>query len=69
MSEKRRAWRAAWETIERARQEITTYMDTYHHRHHFGIGTAPPPRPGRTYKPERPEPTTETGSTSVPPGQ
>ena len=69
---KRCAWRAEWETIGQARTEIAAYIDTYHHRPHSGLGYRTPeklPPPGaapKIYKPERPEPTTRTGSTSFP---
>ena len=72
---RRCAWRTAWETIDQARREISTYIDSYRHRPHSGIGYRTRPKsqqPGKTrsrirpsYKPQRPEPSTTTGSTSL----
>ncbi len=35
---KRLAWRAEWETLDHARQDITSYVNSYQHRPHSGIG-------------------------------
>ena len=47
---KRCAWRAEWETIDHARREITTYIDTYHHRPHSGIGYRTPAEVAQTWR-------------------
>ena len=47
---KRCAWRAEWETIDQARQEITTYIDSYHHRPHSGIGYRTPAEIAETWR-------------------
>lgn len=36
------AWRTAWEIVEQARTEIAAHIETYHHRHHSGIGYRTP---------------------------
>jgi len=47
---KRCAWRAEWETIDQARREITTYIDTYHHRPHSGVGYRTPTEVAETWR-------------------
>ena len=47
---KRCAWRAEWETIDHARREITTYIDTYQHRPHSGIGYRTPAEVAQTWR-------------------
>jgi putative transposase len=47
---KRCAWRTEWETIDQARTEITTYIDTYHHRPHSGIGYHTPAELAETWR-------------------
>lgn len=39
---KRCAWRAEWETIEHARKEIGTYIESYHARPHSGLAYRSP---------------------------
>ena len=39
---KRCAWRAEWETIDQARDDIAAYIDSYHHRPHSGLGYRTP---------------------------
>ena len=46
---KRCAWRTEWETIEQARHEIATYIDTYHHRPHSGLAYRTPTEVARTW--------------------
>lgn len=46
---KRCAWRTEWETIDDARAEIATYIQTYHHRPHSGIGYRTPTEVARTW--------------------
>ena len=69
---KRCAWRSEWETLDQARKEIGTYINTSPTTGPTpGWPTEPPPRsprPGetpKTYTPKRPKPTTKTGSTST----
>ena len=47
---KRCAWRSEWETIEAARTEITTYIDTYHHRPHSGLAYRTPAEVAKTWR-------------------
>jgi putative transposase len=47
---KRCAWRAEWETIEAAREEITAYIDRYHHRPHSGLGYRTPAEVAETWR-------------------
>lgn len=47
---KRCAWRSEWETIEAAREEITAYIDRYHHRPHSGIGYRTPAEVAQTWR-------------------
>lgn len=47
---KRCAWRSEWESIDQARTEITTYIDTYHHRPHSGIGYRTPAEVAQTWR-------------------
>jgi hypothetical protein len=70
---KRLAWRSEWESLDQARKEIDNYIDAYHHRPHSGLAYRTPVevvttwRPTPTcYKPQRPDPSTPTGSTSCP---
>ncbi len=51
---KRCAWRAEWESIDHARREITTYIDTYHHRPHSGLDYATPTEVAATWHDLRP---------------
>ncbi len=46
---KRCAWRTEWETIEDARTAIATYIDTYHHRPHSGLGYRTPTEVARAW--------------------
>lgn len=43
-------WRSEWETIEHARTEITTYIDRYHHRPHYGLGYRTPAEVAETWR-------------------
>ena len=70
---KRLAWRSQWESLDQARKEVTTYIDADHRRPTPGWPTAPQQRSPHTggptptcYKPQRPDPSTPTGSTSGP---
>ena len=56
---KRCAWRAEWETLDQARAEITTYIDTYHHRPHSGLGYRTPTEVAATWR-QTPDLQTET---------
>jgi putative transposase len=47
---KRCAWRAEWETIEQARTEIGSYIDTYHHRPHSGLAYRTPAEVAQTWR-------------------
>jgi putative transposase len=47
---KRCAWRSERETIEAAREEITTYIDRYHHRPHSGLGYRTPAEVAETWR-------------------
>lgn len=46
---KRCAWRTEWETIEDARTAIATYVETYHHRPHSGLGYRTPTEVARAW--------------------
>jgi putative transposase len=45
---KRCAWRSEWESLDQARTEIATYIDTYHHRPHSGLGYRTPAEVAQT---------------------
>jgi transposase InsO family protein len=47
---KRCAWRNEWETIDQARHDITTYIYTYHHRPHSGLGYLTPAEVAQTWR-------------------
>ena len=47
---KRCAWRAEWESLEQARAEIQTYIDTYHHRPHSGLAYRTPAEVAQTWR-------------------
>lgn len=47
---KRCAWRSEWETIEAAREEITGYIDRYHHRPHSGLAYRTPAEVAETWR-------------------
>ena len=47
---KRCAWRSEWETIQHARQDITGYIDHYHHRPHSGLGYRTPSEVATTWR-------------------
>jgi putative transposase len=47
---KRCAWRSEWETIEHARSDIATYIDTYHHRPHSGLAYRTPAEVAETWR-------------------
>ena len=49
---KRLAWRAEWETLDHARQDITSYVNSYQHRPHPGIGYQTPTELATTWKRE-----------------
>ena len=49
---KRLAWRAEWETLDHARQDITSYVNSYQHRPHSGIGYQTPTELATTWKRE-----------------
>ncbi len=49
---KRCAWRAEWETIEQARQEICRYIEAYHRRPHSGLGYRTPHEVAATWRPD-----------------
>src|SRR5690606_21864297 len=46
---KRCAWRTEWETIEDARTATATYIETYHHRPHSGLGYRTPTEGARAW--------------------
>ena len=46
---KRCAWRTEWETIEDVRTAIATYVETYHHRPHSGLGYRTPTEVARAW--------------------
>lgn len=45
---KRCAWRAEWETLDQARNDIHTHIDHYHHRPHSGLGYRTPAKVAQT---------------------
>ena len=47
---KRCAWRAERETLDQARTEIHTYIDSYHHRPHSGLGYRTPTQVAQTWR-------------------
>lgn len=47
---KRCAWRSEWETIQHAREDITVYIDRYHHRPHSGLGYRTPNEVAATWR-------------------
>lgn len=47
---KRCAWRAEWETIERARHEIGAYIEHYHLRSHSGLAYRTPLEVATTWR-------------------
>ena len=47
---KRCAWRAEWETLDQARKEIQTYIDSYHHRPHSGLAYRTPAEVATTWR-------------------
>lgn len=47
---KRVAWRAEWESLDQARREIASYIDTYHHRPHSGLGYRTPAEVATTWR-------------------
>ena len=57
---KRCAWRAEWETIEHARNEIADYIEHYHQRPHSGIGYRTPTEVAGTWRPDPELQTTAT---------
>ena len=52
-------WREEFETLERARQAIATYIDRYHHRLHSGLNYQAPAQvagPWKEHQPQCPRP-------------
>ena len=47
---KRVAWRSEWESIDQARHDIATYVNTYHHRPHSGIAYQTPAEVAATWQ-------------------
>ena len=45
----RLVWRSEFETLEQARKEIATYIDSYHHRPHSGLRYRTPAEVRRTW--------------------
>jgi putative transposase len=46
----RLVWRSEFETLDQARKEIATYIDTYHHRPHSGLRYRTPAEVRRTWE-------------------
>ncbi len=46
----RLVWRSEFETLDQARKEITTYIDSYHQRPHSGLGYRTPAEVRRTWE-------------------
>src|SRR5438093_9877517 len=46
----RLVWRSEFETLDQTRQEITAYIDTYHHRPHSGLRYRTPAEVRRTWE-------------------
>jgi putative transposase len=45
----RLVWRSEFQTLDQARKEISTYIDTYHHRPHSGLRYRTPTEVRRTW--------------------
>jgi putative transposase len=50
----RLVWRTEFETLDQARKEITTYIDSYHHRPHSGLRYRTPAEVRKTWEDGQP---------------
>jgi hypothetical protein len=64
----RLVWRSEFETVDQAREEIATYIETYHHRPHSGLRYRTPAEVRQTWEDrQRLAVVPEDGGSSGPP--